>query len=254
MAAWSPAHNDSGVYLRNGQYRTEQTQKENVLGLTELGKGNDDGNSDCSFGDWASSSNLSTDKQYLETWHQILRHAAIRCCTWYWGTTWSHWYFYSNCESDRDHSEYAAVRNAKKMTGILMGAKINDHYGRSLILVILDVSVYDPGMSGSLILAECLMEARYSLISVIFSRVNSLPLHSPSIGVALLLKTISQWWSWSMQDTHHLSDCRKSESHRSHRLCVWLYLRTPKTSNSSNISTCNSSGIFDWWRFRGEGR
>jgi len=49
------------------------------------------------------------------------------------------------------------------MTGILMGAEINDHHGKSLILVVLDVSVYDTGMSGSLILAECLMEARYSL-------------------------------------------------------------------------------------------
>ena len=50
-----------------------------------------------------------------------------------------------------------------------------------------------------------------------------------------------------MQDTH--SDLRKSESHQSHRLCVCLYMRTPKTSNASNFSTCNSfaglPGIFD---------
>jgi len=42
-----------------------------------------------------------------------------------------------------------AVGRAKKMTGILMGAETIDQHGKSFILVVPDVSVYDPGMSES---------------------------------------------------------------------------------------------------------
>jgi len=52
-----------------------------------------------------------------------------------------------------------AVGTAKKMIGILMGTETIDQYGKFFILVVLDVSAYDPGMSDSLILAERLMEA-----------------------------------------------------------------------------------------------
>ena len=48
---------------------------------------------------------------------------------------------------------------AKKMTGILMGAETIDQHGKFFILVVADVSVYDSGMSNSLILAGHLMEA-----------------------------------------------------------------------------------------------
>jgi len=52
-----------------------------------------------------------------------------------------------------------AVGTAKKMIGILMGTETIDQYGKFFILVVLDVSAYDPGMSDSLILAGHLMEA-----------------------------------------------------------------------------------------------
>jgi len=56
-----------------------------------------------------------------------------------------------------------AVGTAKKMTGILVGAEPIDQRGKSFIIVVPDVSVYDPGMSDSLILAGRLMEAGYSV-------------------------------------------------------------------------------------------
>jgi len=52
-----------------------------------------------------------------------------------------------------------AVGKAKKITGTLMGAKTTNQHGKSLILVVPDVSVYNPGMSDSLISAGRLMEA-----------------------------------------------------------------------------------------------
>ena len=55
-----------------------------------------------------------------------------------------------------------AVGTAKKMMGILMGAETIDQLGKSLILVVPDVSVYDPGMSDILISAGRLMEASYN--------------------------------------------------------------------------------------------
>jgi len=49
------------------------------------------------------------------------------------------------------------------MTGILMGAETIDQHEKSFILVVPDVSVYDPGMSDSLISAGRLMEAGYNV-------------------------------------------------------------------------------------------
>jgi len=56
-----------------------------------------------------------------------------------------------------------AVGTAKKMTGILIGAHTIDQHGKTFILVVLDLSVYDPGMSDSLISAGRLMEAGYKV-------------------------------------------------------------------------------------------
>jgi len=47
----------------------------------------------------------------------------------------------------------------QQMTGILMGTETIDQHGKFFILVVPDVSVYDPGMSDSLVLAGRLMEA-----------------------------------------------------------------------------------------------
>ena len=44
-----------------------------------------------------------------------------------------------------------------------MGTETIDQHGKSIILVVLDVSVYDPGMSDSLISAGRLMEAGYKV-------------------------------------------------------------------------------------------
>jgi len=46
-----------------------------------------------------------------------------------------------------------AIGTANKVMGILMGAETIDLHGKSFILVVPDVSVYDPGMSDSLISA-----------------------------------------------------------------------------------------------------
>ena len=78
---------------------------------------------------------------------------------------------------------HPAVENAKKMTGILMGTETVDQVGKSLILVIPDVSVYDPKKSDSLIslAAERLMQAGY--------RMNfGIPLHT--VTGSLVYKTI----------------------------------------------------------------
>jgi len=56
-----------------------------------------------------------------------------------------------------------AVGTANKMTGILMGAETIDQHCKSFMLVVPDVSVYDPGMSDSLISAGRLMEAGYNV-------------------------------------------------------------------------------------------
>jgi len=50
------------------------------------------------------------------------------------------------------------------MTGILMGTETVDQYGIPYALVIPDVSVFDPGMSVSVVSAGRLMEADYGVI------------------------------------------------------------------------------------------
>jgi len=87
-----------------------------------------------------------------------------------------------------------AVGTAKKMTGILMGAETIDQHGKSFILVLPDVFVYDPGMSDSLISAGRLMETGYNVNFRIPNDALTVP--SPRIPflfteVALLLQTIS---------------------------------------------------------------
>ena len=57
----------------------------------------------------------------------------------------------------------SAVGTAKTMTGILMCAETIGQHGKSFILVVQDVSVYDSGMSDSLISAVRLMEAGYNV-------------------------------------------------------------------------------------------
>ena len=56
-----------------------------------------------------------------------------------------------------------AVGPAKHMTGILMGAETQDSHGKPFVLVVLDVSVYNPAMSDSLIPVGRLIEAGFSV-------------------------------------------------------------------------------------------
>jgi len=83
-----------------------------------------------------------------------------------------------------------AVGQDMKITGILMGAETIDQHGKFFILVVADVSVYDSGMSNSLILAGHLMEAGYN-VNMMLSWMASPQLPFPSTWVALLLQTIS---------------------------------------------------------------
>jgi len=57
-----------------------------------------------------------------------------------------------------------AVGPAKHMTGILMGAEIQDSHGNPSVLVVPDISVYDPAMSDSLIPVGRLIEAGFTVI------------------------------------------------------------------------------------------
>jgi len=50
-----------------------------------------------------------------------------------------------------------AVSPSKRMTGILMGNETVDQYGMPYVLVIPDVSVFDPGISDSLVSSGRLM-------------------------------------------------------------------------------------------------
>jgi len=65
-----------------------------------------------------------------------------------------------------------AVGPAKHMTGILMGAETQDSHGKPFVLVILDVSVYDPAMSDSVIPVGRLIESGFSVNHRIPSQAN----------------------------------------------------------------------------------
>jgi len=65
-----------------------------------------------------------------------------------------------------------AVGPAKHMTSILMGAETQDSHGKPFVLVIPDVSVYDPAMSDSLIPVGRLIEAGFSVNHRIPSQAN----------------------------------------------------------------------------------
>ena len=56
-----------------------------------------------------------------------------------------------------------AVGPAKHMTGILMGTETQDSHGKPCVLVVPDVSVYDPAMSDSLIPVGRLIEAGFTV-------------------------------------------------------------------------------------------
>jgi len=81
-----------------------------------------------------------------------------------------------------------AVGPAKHMTGILMGAETQNSPGRPFVLVVPDVSVYDPAMSDSLIPVGRLIESGFTVNHRIPSQANedgfsfkAFPLYSGTI-------------------------------------------------------------------------
>jgi len=81
-----------------------------------------------------------------------------------------------------------AVGPAKHMTGILICAETQDSHRKPFVLVVPDVSVYDPAMSDSLIPVGCLIEASFSVNHRILSQANedgfslkAVPLYSGTI-------------------------------------------------------------------------
>jgi len=56
-----------------------------------------------------------------------------------------------------------AVGPAKHMTGILMGTETQDSHGKPFVLVVPDVSVYDPAMSDSLLPVGRLIESGFTV-------------------------------------------------------------------------------------------
>jgi len=56
------------------------------------------------------------------------------------------------------------MQPAKHMTGILMCAEMQDSHGNPVVLVIPDISVYDPAMSDNIISVGHLMEDGYTVI------------------------------------------------------------------------------------------
>jgi len=65
-----------------------------------------------------------------------------------------------------------AVSPAKHMTGILMGTETQDSHEKLFVLVVPEVSVYDPAMSDSLIPVGRLIEAGFSVNHRIPSQAN----------------------------------------------------------------------------------
>jgi len=81
-----------------------------------------------------------------------------------------------------------AVSPAKHMTGILMGAKTQDSHGKPFVLVVPDVSMYDPAMSDILIPVGHFIEAGFTVNHRIPSQANenrfslkAVPLYGGSI-------------------------------------------------------------------------
>jgi len=98
-----------------------------------------------------------------------------------------------------------AVGPSKRMTGILMGTETVDQHGVPHVLVIPDVSVFDPGMSDSLVSAGCLMEAVYGVIFRIPSNADrdgfpsaQFPLYGGSVTTpdgctVIVMEYVSTW-------------------------------------------------------------
>jgi len=97
-----------------------------------------------------------------------------------------------------------AVGPAKLMTGILMGAETRDSHGKPFVLVVPDVSVYDPAMSDSLIPMGRLVEAGFTVNHRIPSQakedgfsLNQFPLYGGTIATPMpltpTLRSLNRW-------------------------------------------------------------
>ena len=169
LAVRSPPHNDSVVYLRKGDFRIEKSPEKSPTNTNlELSEQEKSANivkesNLYSFDDWAPpfvshTENIwkfnakCAEKQPLGA---VLDTGAQRGAT---GTVTE-----ILNRTGTTLNMQPAVGNVKRMTGILMGTETVDQFGKPLILVVPDVSVYDPKMSDSLISAGRLMEAGYKV-------------------------------------------------------------------------------------------
>jgi len=110
-----------------------------------------------------------------------------------------------------------AVGPAKHMTGILMGAETQDSHGKPFVLIVPDVSVYDPAMSDSLIPVGHLIEVGFSVNHRIPSQSNedgfslkAVPLYGGTIttpdGQTIIVMEYAQHtWRLPLPSNKHFS-------------------------------------------------
>jgi len=127
-----------------------------------------------------------------------------------------------------------AVGTAKKITGI-MGAGTIDEHGKSFILVVPDVSVYDPGMSNSLTSAGHLMEAGCNDTFKDGFAPATFPLYRGSITTPDNLTAIVMEYAghtWRLPKVRAISKL------------VPVTTASPQDSEDTDVSTCNSFAGF----------
>ena len=136
LAIRSPAHNDSVVYVRTGRCliqssATATLHSQNPIIYAILKK---QGQQDKVVG-WVLDSGAQRGATGRKS--EILKHTGPSLLI------------------------QRVVGPAEHMTGILMGAETQDSHGKPFVLVVPDVSVYDPAMSDSLIPMGRLVEAGF---------------------------------------------------------------------------------------------
>jgi hypothetical protein len=140
---------------------------------------------------------------------------------------------------------------AKHMTGILMGAETQNSHGKPFVLVVPDVSVYDPAMSDSLIPVGRIIEAGFTVNPRIPSQANedgfpfkAFPLYGDTITTIDRKTIIVMEYA---QHTWHLplpSNKRVSKPKLPPRATSEFFVDL-RSAGSSFIDPCNSFHMLD---------
>ena len=198
LAIRSPAHNNSIAYLNKGHCVIRRPDA--LSGLSELSE------KPYEFQDWkqpaATSGNIwkfnSTGANLLAPLGAVMDTGAQR------GATGCRAEILKN--TGHTLSMQPAVGPSKSMKGILMGTETVDQHGKHYILVIPDISVFDPNMSDSLVSAGRLMEADYNVIFRLPSKAatdgfssKQFPLYggtvtSPDGSTVIVMEYVSHTW------------------------------------------------------------